>query len=566
MKTTFRHFISLLAAVIVLITGSAIGETVGQTKLLQLAATRFNQDISPSEKKLFEAAVAGEDADCEEGPGKNGVIRSDRLSWLCVDAEAVSQVASAGISIVGAEIDGEVHLEWSNIPFPFRTRQCVFKESIFLQNSKIRGLYLIGTHIKDLKADGLRVEDSVFLSEGCKAETGVALSSARIAGDLVCSGGRFLSDGKEPALDASDSNIEGSVFVNRALATNTGLNTDIDFNAEGGVDFTSAKIGGVFDGSGGQFVRKSAAAALSLNGAEIHGYTFLRRGFKAEGEIDLRNAKLDQNLECDGGQFVGDENAAAIDAKGAKIEGSVFVNRALATNTGLNVDIDFHAEGGVDFTSAKIGGVFDGSGGQFVRKSAAAALSLNGAEIHGYTFLRRGFKAEGGIDLRNAKLDQNLECDGGQFVGDENAAAIDAKGAKIEGSVFVSRALATNTGLNADIDFNAEGGVDFTSAEIGRDFDCSGGHFVSNDKKPALDLHGAKVKGSAFVRRDFKCEGGVDFTRAEIGGSLDCDGGQFFGHDEIPALNANSAKIDGAVLMRFMKISPLSLLRARKHN
>src|ERR1700719_2590794 len=75
--------------------------------LLHLAKSRFGS-ISPAEKTLFEATEKGERANCGGDSGERGVIRSDRLAWLCTDPVAAARVTYRGISIVGAEIEGAV--------------------------------------------------------------------------------------------------------------------------------------------------------------------------------------------------------------------------------------------------------------------------------------------------------------------------------------------------------------------------------------------------------------------------------------------------------------------------
>src|ERR1700740_2399253 len=134
--------------------------------LLELAADRFGQDILAAEKKLFGAAEKGDWADGGEESRAKGLVRSDRLLWLCTDPNVRSRVTYRGVSICGAEIQGEVNLEWANISFPFQTSLCVFKDALILRNSHIVFL---------------RVRNTSF-------EAGVDLMGATIEGDLDCLG------------------------------------------------------------------------------------------------------------------------------------------------------------------------------------------------------------------------------------------------------------------------------------------------------------------------------------------------------------------------------------------
>src|ERR1700737_978890 len=93
-KSLSRFYIALLAAGLTLAATSAIADIDNKSKLLQLAASRFNQEISLAEEELFEAAVDARDADCTKFSGKDRTIRSDRLSWLCTNPDAAAQVSS----------------------------------------------------------------------------------------------------------------------------------------------------------------------------------------------------------------------------------------------------------------------------------------------------------------------------------------------------------------------------------------------------------------------------------------------------------------------------------------
>jgi len=120
-----------------------MAETPAKPTLLDLATSRFVDNISPAEKKLFEATEKGERAACGGDSGEKGVIRSDRLSWLCTDPDAAARVTYRGVLIVEAEIDGEVDLEWAKISFPLRIRWCVFKNAIILRSGRLFTLDLL---------------------------------------------------------------------------------------------------------------------------------------------------------------------------------------------------------------------------------------------------------------------------------------------------------------------------------------------------------------------------------------------------------------------------------------
>jgi hypothetical protein len=429
--------------------------------LLQLAADQF-QDILPAEEKLFKAAEKGDQADCEEGPGAKGVIRSHLLSWLCTDLNAASRVTYRGVLVCRAEIHGKMDLEWSKISFPLRTRECVFKEALILRNSHLFCLHLIDTSIKSLSAEGLVSDQNIFLSEGFRAEKGVGLSGARIGGNLKCDGGRFFGETGTLALDLSGARIEGSVLLRRDSEGGQ------DFEAEGGVNLIGVTIDGNLDCNGGQFVSKSETLALNAFVAKIKGFVYLGQGFRAEGGVSLGAATIEGNLFCGGGQFVSKGKAFALDASVAKIKGSLYLGP------------DFKAEGAVFLGTATIEGDLNCNGGQFASKGDSPALSAPRAKIRGSVLLSQGFIAEGAVSLQAATIEGSLVCEGegGKLVSQGQEWALDANGATIGDSVLLRKGIA------------AEGELCFAYANVTRNFQwwC-----VRSGEKAILNLSFAKV-------------------------------------------------------------------------
>jgi hypothetical protein len=476
-KINLWRFIAPLAVVVSFLTISAMAETPYKAKLLELAGARFQRDsppISPAEGKLFAAVVDGEDADCWEGPGKRGVIRSDRLSWLCIDPQASALVPSTGISLIGAEIDEELHLEWAKIAFPFRTFDCLFKKSIILQNTHLRALYLRRTSTADLKAEGLVVKDSVFLANGFEAKAKVELTNSRIGGNLNCDAGHFLYSANSIALDASHAKIDGGVS--------------------------------------------------------------LARGFKAEGTVDFTDAKIGGTLDCDGGQFVSDGRRAALNMKAARVQGSVYLRRALKVTTGLDTDLDYIAEGGVDLSDTTIGGNLMCTDGQFTRENAGQdrvwALNASGAKINNDVSLDGSFRTDDGVALVGTTVGGKLDCSNGHFIATEKSPpsqmklrellelkAINAVRCKIQGAVYLS------------YDFNAVGEVDLGGATIGGDLVCNYGQFsswpypepavITGEFATALDCSSAKIDGNVSLRGGIIAVGDLNFAAASIGRSFE---------------------------------------------
>jgi len=570
MQRNFRKLFVLIATTLAVETssfGSAAPVVVASpppdAKLLELAKSHFNEDIGPSEEKLFRAAANGEDADCGQGAGDEAdpakaagwetgrVIRSDRLKWLCTDPAASELVSSRGISILGARIDGVLNLQWARITYPLQMRRCAFTQKLILERSHLRSLNLHATWVKELGAARLTVDESVTMSDGFKAEGKVEIMNATIGGNFECDAGQFIV-AEGIALDASSAKIGSNVSLGQA-------------RFEGGVDFSGATISGIFACDEGQFINKKGRA-LSLDSVRIDRNLFLRRA-KFEGEVWLFNAIIGGNFECSGGTFTGSENGA-LNASSAKIGSNVYLNAsftatrkvaaafqaaiiggdlvcsggtfegsengaldASSAKIGSNVSLgQARFEGGVDFNDATISGIFACDEGTFINKKGRA-LSLDSVKIDHNLFLRKA-NFQGEVWLYNAIIDGNFECSGGTFTDSENG-ALDASSAKIGSNVFLRQA-------------HFEGGVDFSGATISGIFACDEGQFI-NKKGRALSLDSVKIDRNLFLRRA-KFEGEVWLYNATIGGNFECSGGTFVG-SENGALDASSAKIGSNVYL-----------------
>ena len=306
------------------------------------AADRFDP-LSEAERKLLAALSAGLDANCgpdglawdapENDPGSadawdhGRTIRAALLAWLCTDAEAAEHIHHLGIRLTGARIDGVFDLSFVNVPFPLSFSACSCPQGMRLRSTAIPELRLRLCRIGRLPssgdaiaAGGLRVLNTVFLSDGFQADGGVGLSGAEI-GTLVCGRGSRFKNANGRALNAAGAKIGGSVLLRD------------DFQAEGEVSFARANFGAL-ECVGGSRFKNANGRALSAEGAKIGGPVLLSDNFQAEGEVRLFNAEIGA-LECVGGSRFKNANGPALDAEGAKIGGPVLLRD------------DFQAEGEV---------------------------------------------------------------------------------------------------------------------------------------------------------------------------------------------------------------------------
>jgi hypothetical protein len=254
--------------------------------LLELAKAKFaSRKLTDAEEGLFIAAEQGYyfsalTGDTEQDDPENAaswsndrIIHAECLEWLCTDREASKRVTFLGIHIIGVRIDGIVGLNSAKVSFPIKASGCAFTQDIHLQFAHLSVLILENrTHIKMLRADGIKVDGPLFLRGLVSRDGGVTLNGATIGGSLECDAaqihGRELPDCSEPTCKAP---------------------------------------------------------SLLMEMARINGSVFLRRGFIAQGEVDLVGATIRGGLSCEG-EF-SNPNGFAIDASESKIGGQVAIER-----------------------------------------------------------------------------------------------------------------------------------------------------------------------------------------------------------------------------------------------
>jgi hypothetical protein len=418
--------------------------------ILQLAASHFHQDIGPAEQRLFETAASGKDADCTNLGERDRIIRADRLSWLCTNREAYPQVTHRGLSIIGAQIEKKVDLEWATISFPITASKCIFKDGIILNHGHFFFFGLLDGSVSCLEAKSSHFEEGVVLNH-IKAEGGVDLEGAKIEGNLEIHGGEFIGNDQVLALNANAIQVKGSVYLRNG------------FKTKGQANFVAAKIGGNFDCEGAEFVSNGEISALKANSAKIEGSVFWRE-VRAEGGANLVAAKIEGYLDCDGGDFIGKDETLALDVNGIEVKKNVSLNNG-----------KFH--GGADVVTAKIGGNLECELAEFVGNDKAPALDANSAQVKGNVFLRK-VKAEGEVNLVGAEINGHLICDGGQLVSTYKKPALDASSARIDGRV----SLGSGTIV--------EGEVRLVDAKVGRSFQWRG---IKSPEQSILDLRFGKV-------------------------------------------------------------------------
>ncbi|SNB59701.1 hypothetical protein SAMN02746019_00024970, partial [Thermoflexus hugenholtzii JAD2] len=249
---------------------------------------RLREGLTPAERQLLERVAGGEEADfsspdeSQNDPaqgaawGPERTIRAALLYWLCTDAQAAACVPPKGIRIRGARIQGPLDFEGATLPHRLFLIRCAIPEGILLTDARTRRIDLSGSYTQGLHADGLVVDSALILS-GLICTGKVRLRGARIGGSLICRGAR-LENPNGDALRADGMTVEEDVFL------------DQGFHATGEVRLLGARIGGSLICRGARLENPNGDA-LSADRMTVEESVFLDQGFHATGEVRLLGAR-----------------------------------------------------------------------------------------------------------------------------------------------------------------------------------------------------------------------------------------------------------------------------------
>jgi len=383
----------------------------------------------------------------------------------------------------------------------------------------------------------------------------VSLARVEVKGDVVCSGGQF--NGAPIAVNAQDATIGGAAHLGVVV---WGRHTST-FHAKGEVNLRGAKIRGDLICRGGQFA--SRACALRADGAGISGTVYLSTidaagqatAFRARGEVRLMNATIGSDLRCGGGRFEAPD--VSINADGVSVGREVYLGVIALAGRGH----PFTALGEIRFVDARIGNDFDCGGARMEGPTDRTALRLDGANVEGQALIRTTeaagqpcrLLARGSVSLIQTRIRGDLDCDGAEFEGSHESSSLVMYDANVGGTVF----LGATEVAGAVVEFRATSQVRMDRAMIGRNLNCSGGHFSGPDEW-SLIADNITVAGKMYLgvyesapSYRFRAKGGVSLVQVSLGGELDCRGGAFQG-------KKCSLQMDGASVGRTIRLGVIA--------
>jgi len=260
-----------------------------------------------------------------------------------------------------------------------------------------------------------------------------------------------------------------------------------------GISFEA--IGAIIDGdldcSNGRFLNTSSKA-FRCDNINVRGSVRLSENFFAKEEVRFVGGEIGGNLKCSGGRFLSkDKNSPTLSADRVTVNGNVLLNS------------NFHSEGEVRFSAAKIGGNFNCRNGNFINNSGKA-ISAPRIKVGGTVGFGDNSKVRGEIILLSAEIDHDFVCKGGDFYNPEGR-TLSADGIEVNGIVEFSNG------------FKSEGELRLIQATIGQDLVFDNSTFLNRkNEKIALYADGINVENNIRFSNEFTADGEVRLVGARI--------------------------------------------------
>jgi hypothetical protein len=177
-----------------------------------------------------------------------------------------------------------------------------------------------------------------------------------------------------------------------------------------------------------------------------------------------------------------------------------------------------------------------------IRNCCSAAIQARSVQIAENVYLLTTC-VFGGLDFIDAQIGGDFDFTGGLAFHGSSQDDLKKKGIALN---FHDAKVGGDVKLTGN--FRAYGQVRLIGATLGRSFLCTGARFVGGGQS-AIDARSAHFASNVSFSSGFRAEGGVEMRRAHIGGDLDCDGGRFFAAPDVEALDADLANVGGQVNM-----------------
>lgn len=250
--------------------------------LKEWAEQRF-APLSAIEARMVEQGPLGEWARADKRPGDRSArtVRADFLRTLLVERQA--DLDPRGVRLRGALIAGSLDLSFVRVDRPLALLECVFPDTLNVIQACIQGLWIRGSVLRrGFHGDGIVATRNLAL-DGTRIKGETRLVGACIHGNLSCDKIRLINKG-EAALVADRIQVDGSVFLTGAKVI-------------GETRFIAARLAKL-DCQQSEFAN-AGGYVLNMDGVEIRGDAFLRKGVSFRGVLVLTGATIKGWLDID---------------------------------------------------------------------------------------------------------------------------------------------------------------------------------------------------------------------------------------------------------------------------
>ncbi|MEM9319869.1 MAG: hypothetical protein AAGA70_12835 [Pseudomonadota bacterium] len=313
----------------------------------------------------------------EEVPTEEVIIRAGFVRYLCLYYDKLPEW---GLGVFGASIEGELGLEGTELKADLLLANCRFDTALKLRSAELKSIYLNGSHLPGLDADGLSAKGD-FSLRGATATAQVRMLGGKLGGDLNCIDATLAAE--DTALNCDRLETGGEVFLRHADVT-------------GAVRLLGARIGGDLTFEGAKLSGGEAGVAVQCDKLWAGGGVFLRSA-EVAGAVRFLGTKLGASFNADRVAITSQGSALQFD--GAQIDGDLQLRHATII-------------GAVRILGARI------SGDLTCRSTSITAdgdaINATNAQINGTFFMRSAenenpLRLDGHLDLRAARI--SVICD-----------------------------------------------------------------------------------------------------------------------------------------------------------
>jgi hypothetical protein len=329
------------------------------------------EEFTAAERALIEAVEGGTALFCNSDSIRGRVIREILIGRLPIKPDPLA------LQLVGARIVGRFDLRHLVSGLGLTLVDCRIDEPLHAAGARLRLMDLSGSSLPGLYAEGLRLEESVFLRDKCtiagsnRGKAVVQLSGARIGGSLEFSRDTKVTNDLGPAITTDGMDVQGAVLLNGGFSA-------IGAGPDGALHMIRCNIGANLEIQDSRIQNLSGPGVI-LNGLQVAGSVYLRRGLEIAVDdessfaVSLSGAQIAGDLDCTGGRFA---NRAG---------GAIYVTATSIEGVALLGD-DFRASGvtlersTVRIAYSRVGQVLNLVGGQ-ARNPKGAALDLRFSSV-----------------------------------------------------------------------------------------------------------------------------------------------------------------------------------------